>query len=64
MDGKMQGLLAVNIGLAPIQRIVEAIKPTLGGILIVAQILVAMATAWYFYRKGKAVRVPKRRKNK
>lgn len=62
MDGKLSGLLVANITLAPIQRLAEAITPSLGTVLITVQILVGLATAYYFWRKARAVRVPKNRR--
>lgn len=60
MDGKFQGLLAANVTLAGIQRFFDSVKPMLGTILIVVQILVGLATAYYFFRKAKAVRPNKK----
>lgn len=62
MDGKVQGLLAANIFLEGLKKFMDLVQPVTAHLLIAVQILVGLATAYYFWRKGRAVRVPKRKK--
>jgi CRISPR/Cas system-associated protein Csm6 len=58
MDGKVEGLLTVNVVLNAVTRFFEIMKPALGTLLIMVNILVGAATVYYLWRKARAVQIP------
>lgn len=59
MSGKIIGLLAMNVSLEvgkQVGQLADKVKPNLETILVAVQILVGLATAYYFWRRARSVK--------